>query len=628
MGTPDRVILLESLSHMRDLLRTIQERVLVCDGAMGTMLYSKGVFISRCFEEMNLSNPELVLDLHREYIAAGADIIETNTFGGNRIKLMMHGLVDQDRRINVEGARIAREAAGDGAFVAGAIGPLGIRIEPWGKMGVDEAREIFREQTVALVEGGVDLVILETFSDLNEIRAAILGVRDVTPAPIIAQMTIEENGCSLEGTPPEVFAWKLDQWGADVLGLNCSVGPQTMLDSVERIIGVTRKPLAVQPNAGRPQNIEGRNIYLCSPEYMASYAKRFVQQGVRIVGGCCGTTPQHIRSIRSAVRAMQPGGAPSHAAVSATEVAPKETTIPVADRSSFGAKIARGDFVHLVEMIPSRGHDSTVAIDGARFLKAAGVDLVNLPDAPRSSASMSALSLAVLLEKQTGLETCAHYTCVDRNLLGMQADLLGAYALGLRNLLLITGDPPVTSAYAGATAVYDVDSIGLTNMVHRLNHGVDVGGKSIGEPTGFVIGVGANAGIIRDNDEELRRFAYKVEAGAEFVLTQPIFDIRVLEMFMERVRSFRIPVIAGILPLQSFRTAEFLNNELPGYFVPEPILERMRRAGTAEAARDEGIRIAQELAELFRPMVQGIQIRGPVDYTLAADVLAAGLKGV
>src|SRR5215467_3191923 len=289
---------------MVDFLNALQERILVCDGAMGTMLYSKGIFISRSFDELNVSNPELVREVHRDYIKAGAEIIETNTFGGNRTKLMAHGLVDQVRDINLQGASIAREAASGEIYVAGAIGPLGIRIEPWGKTSVDEARAIFREQAAALLEGGVDLFILETFSDLNEVYAAILGVKDVSSYPIVAQMTITEDGNSLEGTPPEVFAKRLDDWGADVVGLNCSVGPQTMLDAVERIASVTSKKLSVQPNAGKPQNIEGRNLYLCSPEYMASYARKFVQYGVRIVGGCCGTTPLHIKAMRGAVRSL------------------------------------------------------------------------------------------------------------------------------------------------------------------------------------------------------------------------------------------------------------------------------------------------------------------------------------
>ena len=626
---------------MKDFLSSLQDRVLICDGAMGTMLYSKGIFISRCFDELNLSKPELVREVHLDYVKAGVDIIETNTFGGNRTKLMSHALEAETREINVQGARIARQAAGSDIFVAGAIGPLGVRIEPWGKTSIDEARAIFRDQAEALLEGGVDIFILETFSDLNEVLAAIQGIRDASNRPLVAQMSIEEDGNSLEGTPPEVFARRLDESGADVLGLNCSVGPHTMLENIERIASVTSKKLSVQPNAGKPKNIEGRNIYLCSPEYMASYARKFVQYGVRIVGGCCGTTPQHIKAIRSSVRSIspsfQPAPAPSRlpstvaeTAATSLERGPRESSnaIPLEHRSRLGSKIARGEFIRIVEMIPPMGHDFSEAIERAKYLQAHDVDAINVTDAPRSSARMNAISLAILLEESTDIESLAHYTCRDRNLLGMQADLLGAYALGLRNLLLITGDPQLTGDYIDATAVFDVDSIGLTNMVRRLNHGIDVGGKSIGKPTGFVIGVGANPGAIND-DEELKRFHYKVEAGAQFVLTQPVFDPAVLEHFWRRIEDCKIPVIAGILPLANYHTAEFLNHEVPGCAVPDSILERMRKADSPEKARAEGIRIAQDILETVQGTVQGVQVRGPFEqYETPVEVLSVlNLKG-
>ncbi len=614
---------------MHDLLSLLDERVAICDGAMGTMLYTKGVFISRCFDELNISNPHLVSAVHSDYVAAGADIIETNTFGANRTKLMTHGLAEHTREINVQGVRLAREAAGQDVFVAGAIGPLGIRIEPWGKVAIEEAQGVFREQAEALSEGGADVFILETFSDLNEVYAAIRSVRDITDRPLIVQMTIEADGNSPEGTPPEVFAKRLEEWGADVIGLNCSVGPQTMLDAIERIASVTTKKLSVQPNAGKPQNIEGRNIYLCSPEYMASYAKKFVQYGVRIVGGCCGTTPQHIKSIRAAVQGHGLSGSRGLKSVKSVQSAAVSSPFPLETKSRLGTKLARREFVKIVEMIPPVGHDFAEAIDKAKYLQAHDIDAVNVPDAPRSSARMSAISLAMLLEKSTQLETLAHYTCRDKNLLGMQADLLGAYALGLRNLLLITGDPPQIADHVDATTVYEVDSIGLTNMVNRLNHGIDVGGKSIGKPTGFVIGVGANPGAI-NNDEELNRFSYKVEAGAEFTLTQPIFDPAVLKRFLDRIENSTIPVIGAILPLPNFKTAEFLNYEIPGCSIPNPILDRMRQAQSkgAEIAHQEGLRIAQETLDQIQGMVQGIQIRGPfTNYETPLQVLSILMKG-
>jgi methionine synthase I (cobalamin-dependent)/5,10-methylenetetrahydrofolate reductase len=614
---------------MHGLLSALEDRVLVCDGAMGTMLYSKGVFISRCFDELNISSRQLVREVHLDYINAGAEIIETNTFGANHSKLMTHGLAEQMREINIQGARIAREAAGEGIFVAGAMGPLGIRIEPWGKTSVAEAQAVFREQAQALLDGGVDAFMLETFFDLNEVFAAMRGVREVSDRPLIVQMSIEEDGNSPEGTPPEVFARRLEEWGADVLGLNCSVGPQTMLDAIERIAALTSKKLSVQPNAGKPKNIEGRNIYLCSPEYMASYAKKFVQYGVKIVGGCCGTTPQHIKAIRAAVQGHGLHGLHGFKSVKSAESVALSPPVPLETKSRLGAKLAYKQFIKIVEMIPPLGHDFGEAIEKAKYLQAHNVDAINVPQAPPSSARMSAISLAMLLEKSTEIESLAHYTCRDKNLLGMQADLLGAYALGLRNLLLITGDPHQLGDYLDATAVYEVDSIGLANMVNRLNHGVDVGGKSIGKPTGFVMGMGANPGAI-NNDEELSRFSYKVEAGAEFVLTQPVFDVNVLESFLRRIENSRIPVVAAVLPLPNFKTAELLNYETPGCSIPDALLNRMRNAQSkgTEHARNEGIVIAQEILERVQGMVQGVQIRGPFEqYETPVEVLSVIMKG-
>jgi 5,10-methylenetetrahydrofolate reductase len=437
-------------------------------------------------------------------------------------------------------------------------------------------------------------------------------------------MSIEDDGNSLEGTPPEVFAKRLEEWGADVVGLNCSVGPQTMLDAIERIASVTSKKLSVQPNAGKPRNIEGRNIYLCSPEYMASYAKKFIQYGVRIVGGCCGTTPQHIKAIRGAVQGHGLSGFSGLKSVQSVESV-AVPPLPLETKSRLGAKLAHNDFIKIVEMIPPMGHDFASAIERAKYLQAHAVDAINVPDAPRSSARMSAISLAILLEKSTDIESLAHYTCRDKNLLAAQADLLGAYALDIRNLLLTTGEPQQMGDYLDATAVSDVDSIGLTNMVHRLNEGIDVGGKSIGKPTGFVIGVGANPGNINNDAEDLKRFTYKVEAGAEFALTQPVFNVAVFEKFVRRIENCKIPIIIGILPLPNFKTAEFMNSEVPGCTVPDAILERMRAAElkNPEHARAEGIRIAREILKQVRGMVQGVQIRGPFDgYETPVEVLS------
>jgi methionine synthase / methylenetetrahydrofolate reductase(NADPH) len=589
-------------------LEAIDQRVLVCDGAMGTMLYGKGIFLNRSFDELNLAQPDLVAEVHQAYVRAGADVIETNTFGANRTKLGAFALAERVHAINVQGARIARHAAREQAYVAGAIGPLGIRIEPWGKTGVDEAEEIFREQARALVEGGVDLFVLETFRDVNELGAAIRAVKSVCGLPIVAQVTTEDHGNSLDGVAPETFVPELERLGADLVGLNCSVGPAAMLETLERMASVATVKLSAQPNAGRPREIEGRNIYLCSPEYMASYARRFISTGVRLVGGCCGTTPDHVRHIKQAVRALAPPAARAPARVGVV-TAPAPEVRPVArhEKSRMGNSLSRGALTITVQLDPPRGFRADEMVEQARHLRIHGVDLVNIPDGPRASGRMSALAAAVLVQQQAGLETILHYTCRDRNLLGMQSDLLGAHSMGIRNLLVITGDPPQMGDYPDATAVFDVDSIGLTNVVHRLNQGLDIGGQSIGHPTAFLIGVAVNPGA-PNLDEEIRRFDYKVEAGAEFAVTQPVFDADEFARFLKRIEGARLPVLAGITPLESLRHAEFMANEVPGVRVPDAVLDRMRRADAAGRAAEEGLNIAREVAAEVRPRVQGLQI--------------------
>jgi methionine synthase I (cobalamin-dependent)/5,10-methylenetetrahydrofolate reductase len=606
-------------------LDAVDARVLVCDGAMGTMLYAKGIFLNRSFDELNLTQPDLVAEVHQAYVRAGSDIIETNTFGANRIKLGAFSLADRAHAINVQGARIARHAAREQAYVAGAIGPLGIRIEPWGKTGVDEAEEYFREQAKALVEGGVQLFVLETFRDLNEIKAAIRAVRSVCQLPIVAQMTTEDDGNSLDGTPPEQFAPALTAAGAEVIGLNCSVGPAAMLETIERMGRATNARLSAQPNAGKPRDVEGRNIYLCSPEYMASYARRFILNGAKIVGGCCGTTPDHIRQIKAAVKAL----APPQPRITADHGQPRITAdltaeAPPVDRDSksrMANALARRNFVVSVELLPPRGHRTDALVDQARALKIHGVDIVNVPDGPRASARMSALAMAVLVQQQAGLESILHYACRDRNLLSMQSDLLGAHAMGVRNLLIITGDPPKAGDYPDATAVFDVDSIGLTNVVSRLNRGLDIGGQAIGAATAFHIGVALNPAA-PNLDEEIRRFEYKVEAGAEFALTQPIYDVAAFERVLKRIEHVRIPIVAGLAPFESVRHAEFLANEVPGVHVPEALIERMRRAEAAGRAPAEGLAVAREIASALRGVVEGLQI---TTATTTADPLPAVL---
>jgi homocysteine S-methyltransferase len=591
----------------KSFIEEIDQRVLVCDGAMGTMLYAKGIFLNRSFDELNLTQPDLVAEVHQAYVRAGADVVETNTFGANRIKLGSFGLADRVHAINLQGARIARHAAREQAFVAGAIGPLGIRIEPWGKTGVDEAEEFFREQAKPLFEGGVDLFILETFRDLNEIRAAIRAVRSVCDLPIVAQVTTEEDGNSLDGTPPESFGPALEAEGAAVIGVNCSVGPAAMLETIERMAQSTRARLAAQPNAGRPRDIEGRNIYLCSPEYMASYARRFILNGVKLVGGCCGTTPEHIRQIKQAVRALAPPATRAVAVSGAKTATADIKPVERAEKSRMANALARGTFVVTVELVPPRGYRTEEVVAQARGLKIHGIDLVNVPDGPLASARVSALAVSILVQQQCGLEPILHYACRDRNLLGMQSDLLGAHAMGIRNILVITGDPPKAGDYPDATAVFDVDSIGLTNVVTRLNHGFDIGGQPIGQATAFHVGVALNHAA-PNADEEIRRFNYKLEAGAEFAITQPVYDVGQFERFLARLPFERIPILAGLTPFESVRHAEFLANEVPGVYVPDALLDRMRSAETEGRARAEGLAIAHEIAAGLRGMVQGLQI--------------------
>jgi methionine synthase I (cobalamin-dependent)/5,10-methylenetetrahydrofolate reductase len=617
---------------MKPFLEAIDERVLVCDGAMGTMLYAKGVFINRCFDALNLAEPSKVAEVHHEYVRAGADVIETNTFGANRIKLRGFGQADRLRDINFEGAKLAKAAARGQAYVAGAIGPLGIRIEPWGKTGRDEAEAFFREQAEALLAGGVDLFVLETFRDLTEVRAAIAAIRSICELPVVAQMTIEEDGNSLDGTPPEQFAPALEPY-ADIVGVNCSIGPAPMLETIERMSAITRARLSAQPNAGRPRDIEGRNIYLSSPEYIASYARRFMSHGVRLVGGCCGTTPEHVRQIKAAVKAFAPdvartvareraAAAPASAVITVADQS--VPSIPRAERSQLARTLVEGRFATIVELTPPKGYVSDVLIERARLLKTHNVDAVHIPDGIRG-ARMSALSLAVLLQQHAWLETVLQYSCRDRNLVGMESDLLGAHAMGVRNLVIVTGDARSVGDYPDATAVFDVDSIGLTNVVARLNRGLDIGGNPIGSPTAFHVGVQVNPGA-EDLDAEVRRFEYKVEAGAEFAVTKPVYDVATFERFFKRIASAKLPIILGLWPFDSVLNAEFMANEVPGVRVPETVLDRMRRAASPDAAIAEGVAIAREVGCALKGTVQGVHVAAPSGRIESAVEVIAGFK--
>ncbi|MGA2672122.1 MAG: bifunctional homocysteine S-methyltransferase/methylenetetrahydrofolate reductase [Terracidiphilus sp.] len=606
-------------------------RPVLADGAMGTVLYARGIFINRCYDELNLSDPGLILAVHEEYLQAGAEILESNTFGANRFRLARHGLAGKVREINAAGVRVARQAVdrlkekqGGEAWVAGSVGPLGVRLEPLGKTGLDEARAAFAEQIGALAEAGVDMLILETMPALNEARQALEAARETAPElPVLVMVTVDVDSNCLDGSSPQQAAALLTEWGAGAVGVNCSTGPSTVLTAIEAMRSATSLPLAGFPNAGMPRAVEGRNIYLCSPEYMANFARKAIAAGAQFVGGCCGTTPNHIRAMRSAMRALDEQ-ASAAVAGSAPALNAETPPAPLAARSRIGSLVAEGKFITLVEIVPPRGIDCAQEIEGAQLLAQLGVHAINVPDSPSASARMSAQSLCIQIQQHTSIETILHYTCRDRNILSIQSDLLGASSIGLHNILCLTGDPPRLGNYPDATAVFDVDSIGLVNMLQRLNRGLDIGSNAIGVSTNFTIGVAANPGV-PDLEQELRRFAYKVEAGAEYAITQPVFDLRLLENFLERIKNFRIPIIAGILPLTSLRNAEYMKNDLR-VSMPEEIMLRMAQASSPEAARREGILIAQEMLAAVRPLVEGVQVTAPFgNYIAAAEVVASVL---
>jgi homocysteine S-methyltransferase len=605
---------------------------------MGSMLYGRGIFINRCYDELNVSQPDLVRAVHTEYLQAGAVVIESNTFGANAVRLERYGLEGRVWELNVAGVRLARECVGQmrekhasDAFVAGAIGPLGVRLGPESKVTDGEAYAAFAQQVKALVEGGqgvgADLLVIETMTGIREAQLALQAAKkEGGGIPAIVMVTVDVDGNCLDGTTAEDAAIWLTKWGADAVGCNCSEGPATVLAVIERMRKVTDLPLAAMPNAGTPKSIDGRSMYLTSPEYMASFAKKFVKAGARFVGGCCGTTPQYTRSMRGALRALDAqaaGVATVESGAIATVVEAKSSVVPppLKDRSKVGAMIASGQFCTLVEIVTPKGFDCTKELEGAADLMRLGVDAINIPDSPRASARMSNMSLCIQIQQRVGIETVLHYTCRDRNLLGIQSDLLGAASIGIKNILCLTGDPPKMGTYPDATAVFDVDAIGLVKIARDMNYGLDLGGNPVGGgSTGFTLSVAANPGVT-DIDNEVRRFAAKVEAGGEFGITQPVFDLRLLEKFLKRIEGFRIPMIAGIWPLTSVKNAQFMRDDLK-VSMPREILDRMGAASSPEAARAEGLKIAQEMLAEVRGQVQGVQVSAPFGkYKAAAQVL-------
>ena len=610
-------------------LEYLAENVVLFDGGMGTEIYARGVFVNRSYEELNLEDPTLVEAVHRDFIAAGADVVETNTFAANRPRLEPHGLADRIVEVNRQAVRLARSAAGARVYVAGSIGPLGIRLEPWGPTTVGEAESIFAEQVQALVDEGVDLLTVETFSDLVEIQAAIAACRRVAGAlPLVAMMTVDEEGRTPEGVPIDWIGQKLDGAGADVIGVNCSVGPAPMLTALEDLAAASSKPLAALPNAGMPRQVEGRSLYLSTPTYMAQYARRFADTGARIVGGCCGTTPEHIAEMRQAIGRVAPREARTRVTVSAPDVSTPIEPLAQMSRSKLARKIHNGRFLTMIEVRPPHGLDVSEILERVDGIAAAGVDAVMVPDNPRSSARLSPLALARLIDESSavrsaGLEPVLQYSCRDRNLLGMHADLLGAHALGLRNLMLVTGQQPRVGESVWSTTVFDVDAIGLTNVVHRLNCGLDVGDRRIGRPTQFLTLVGVAPGA-PDRKEEIRRLQWKVDAGADVILTSPIFDVDALLSFLEAIADLRLPVIATLWPPTSLRDVEYLAEEVPGVDVPKDVVEAMREGEAEGRAIDVSLEITTDLLERLRPHVEGVMIEGPLSKSpRALDLLAA-----
>lgn len=597
---------------------------LVCDGAMGTMLYAKGAPLEACFDVLNLNEPDLVQEVHRDYILAGADIIETNTFGGNRFKLAVHGLEGKVRDINLRAVKLARdvrESTGRDVLVGGSIGPLGKYLQPVGTIDPEEARAAFREQGEALLEGGVDLIILETFSDLREITEAVLAVRATCDLPILAQMTFNEELVTFAGHTPEEVVEGLAGLGVDAIGANCSVGPSVLYDVLQAMVRCNPAlPMAIQPNAGLPTRVGERLMYLSSPVYMAEYAEKMLQAGARIVGGCCGTTPGHIEAMREVVDAYDPTRVEERVHV---EMRTPEPTAPETASTAEPTPLARAlgrRFWVTVEFDPPRGHNVEKVIAGAKMLKARGTDSADINDGSLGRIRMGALPTALLVRNATDLDVILHFTCRDRNLMGIQADLLGAHALGIRNILSMTGDPPRQGDYINMTAVFDIDAVGLVKLVSDFNRGVDVTGKSIGEPTNFTMGI-ALTPEAENLDREVERFHKKVEAGAQWAQTQPIYDLAALDRFFEKAGPSPIPVIAGILPLQSHRHTEFLHNEVPGIEVPDEVRARMKDAG--DRGRNVGTEMAQEILIEVRKRCAGAYLMPSFGrYEVIAEVLS------
>lgn len=615
-------------------LEALRTGALVADGAMGTQLYERGVLFSVNYEELNLSRPELVQRIHEDYMRAGAQVIETNSFGANRARLGRHGLADRVREINLAAVRLARTAARGGAYVAGAVGPSGVPLLGASAEELERVADGFREQVAALVEGGVDVLLLETMNQSIEAEVALRAARaEAGKVPVIVQVSTNERLELIDGVGVAQAGARLRDLGADGLGLNCSVGPQSALEAVERLLALGL-PVTVMPNAGLPHKVDDRLIYVSTPDYFARFARRFYKLGVKLVGGCCGTTPEHIKKISGAARmeaSAATSGIESIESSPATEVdslpPPPQgvTPTPQAEKSKLAAKLGKR-FITSVEVNPPVGLDLSRAVEAARMLTSAGIDVINIADGARAQARMGNVALAIAMQQQLGIETILHVCGRDRNLLAQLAHLLGAHTMGLRNLVIITGDPPRMGEFPDATAVYDLDSVGLLRMAASLNRGVDPGGRAMGQPTSFLLATGAEPAAL-NYPRELQRLRLKRQAGAELVMTQPVYDPAVLEKFLDDIAPLNLPVLVGLLPLASHRNAEFLHNEVPGMQIPDAIRERMRKAGSGPGARREGVNIAREMLAAVRHRVAGAYIMPPLErYELALEVVDGFLE--
>ncbi|MFQ5856975.1 MAG: bifunctional homocysteine S-methyltransferase/methylenetetrahydrofolate reductase [Anaerolineae bacterium] len=608
-------------------LERLQQGPILCDGAMGTQLYARGIPFEHCFDELNLLNPNIVRGIHLDYVRAGAEIIETNTFGANRLRLAKHDLEDKIHEINRRGAEIARECAersGQPVYVAGSIGPLGKPLMPYGSVSTQSAYEAFREQIEGLIEGGVDLLIVETIADLREMERAIAAAQAVAEVPIVAQMTFGEDGATMRGDEPAQIVARLEALGVAVIGANCSVGSQPMLAVLEQMAEVSSTPLSAQPNAGFPAYVEGRVVYLSSPEYMAGYAKRMVEAGAVIVGGCCGTTPEHVARMRDAIQDLRP---PELRRTTVTITFPEPTpliAVPLREPTDLARKLG-DEFVITVEIDPPKGFNLSKVVPKLTQLKESGVvDAVNIADSPRAQARMSASAMATLVHNQFGIETILHVTCRHRNLVALHSELLGAHAMGVRNVFIVMGDPPRIGDYPDATAVSDIVPSGLIRLIKSFNQGMDMSGKPIEEPTSFFVGAALDPGA-ENLDRELRVLDRKVDSGADFLLTQPVYDPEVIERVLRRIGEFPVPVIMGVLPLYSHRHAEFLHNEVPGINIPARVRQRMQDAG--EEGLDVGVQLARELLTVVGDHIHGAYVMPPFGrYDVVARVAEAVVR--